>query len=197
MRLREQVLNIGPLHLYHIYVPLIKDVDIKMTYEQAEQAVIESVAPLGSEYQNILRKGLLKERWVDRYENKNKRSGAYSGGCYDSMPYILMNYKGLLKDAFTLAHEAGHSMHSYLSHKNQSYHQSDYPIFLAEVASTFNEDLLMRYLLKHAKTKEEKIFLINHQIRRHRATFFVRPCLLIRAFYPPDGEKTFPLRLNF
>ena len=165
-----------------------------MTYEQAEEAVIESVAPLGSGYQNILRKGLLKERWVDRYENKNKRSGAYSGGCYDSMPYILMNYKSLLRDVFTLAHEAGHSMHSYLSHKEQPYHYSDYPIFLAEVASTFNEDLLMRYLLKHAKTKEEKIFLINQQIEDIRATLFRQTMFAeFELFIHEMAEKSIPL----
>lgn len=194
MRLREQVLNIGPLHLYDIYVPLTKDIDMRMSYEQAEQVVIESVAPLGSEYQNTLRKGLLKERWVDRYENKSKRSGAYSSGCYDSMPYILMNYKGLLKDVFTLAHEVGHSMHSYLSHKNQPYHYSDYPIFLAEVASTFNEDLLMRYLLKHAKTKEEKIFLINHQIEDIRGTLFRQTMFAeFELFIHEMAEKNVPL----
>lgn len=194
MRLREQVLNIGPLHLYDIYVPLTKDVEIKMTYEEAEQAVIESVAPLGADYQNILRKGLLKERWVDRYENKNKRSGAYSSGCYDSVPYILMNYKGLLRDVFTLAHEAGHSMHSYLSHKNQPYHYSDYPIFLAEVASTFNEDLLVRYLLKHAKTKEEKIFLINQQIEDIRGTLFRQTMFAeFELFIHEMAERNTPL----
>jgi oligoendopeptidase F len=194
MRLREQVLNIGPLHLYDVYVPLNKGIDIKMTYEEAEQAVIESVAPLGSEYQNILRKGLLKERWVDRYENKNKRSGAYSGGSYDSLPYILMNYKGLLRDVFTLAHEAGHSMHSHLSHKNQPYHYSDYPIFLAEVASTFNEDLLMRYLLKKAKTKEEKIFLINQQIEDIRGTLFRQTMFAEFELYIHEmAEKNTPI----
>lgn len=194
MRLREQILNIGPLHLYDIYVPLIKEVDMKMTYEQAEQAVIESVAPLGSEYQNMLRQGLLKERWVDRYENKNKRSGAYSGGCFDSMPYILMNYKALLRDVFTLAHEAGHSMHSHLSHKNQLFHYSDYSIFLAEVASTFNENLLMRYLLKHAKTKEEKIFLINQQIEDIRGTLFRQTMFAeFELFIHEMAEKNVPL----
>lgn len=194
MRLREQILNIGPLHLYDVYIPLIKDIDITMSYEQAEQAVIESVAPLGSDYQNILANGFLKERWVDRYENKNKRSGAYSSGSYDSMPYILMNFKGILRDVFTLAHEAGHSMHSYLSHKHQLYHYSDYPIFLAEVASTFNEDLLIRYLLKHAKTKEEKIYLINHQIEDIRATLFRQTMFAEFELYIHEmAEKNVPL----
>ncbi len=170
--LREKIMNVGPLHLYDMYVPLIPKVDMRMTYEEAEDIVIESVAPLGVEYQNFLRQGLQSHRWVDRFENKNKRSGAYSSGCYDSMPYILMNYKQLLKDVFTLAHEAGHSMHSLLSHKNQPYHYGDYPIFLAEVASTFNEELLMELMLKRTRTKEERIFLINEQIEDIRGTLF-------------------------
>src|SRR5262249_14592699 len=110
IHLREKIMGVGPLHLYDMYVPLLSAVDIRMIYREAEDIVIESVAPLGANYQNLLRKGFKKEGWVDRFENKNKRSGAYSSGCYDSMPYILMNYKELLKDVFTLAHEAGHSM---------------------------------------------------------------------------------------
>ncbi len=172
VELRKKILGLDSLHLYDLYVPLTADVDIKMSYPEAFDAVIESSAPLGAEYQNLLRHGLKSDRWVDRYENKNKRSGAYSSGCYDSMPYILMNYKGLLRDVFTLAHEAGHSMHSLLSHKTQPYHYGDYPIFLAEVASTFNEDLLTRLLLERAKSKEEKIFLINQKIEDIRTTFF-------------------------
>lgn len=172
IKLREKVLNVGPLHLYDMHVPLTKNLDIKMSYKEGEDAVIESVAALGPEYQNALRKGFKEHRWVDRYENQNKRSGAYSSGCYDSQPYILMNYKELLRDVFTLAHEAGHSMHSLLSHKNQPYQYGDYPIFLAEVASTFNEDLLTRHLLKNAKSKDEKIFLINQKIEDIRGTLF-------------------------
>ncbi len=171
IKLREKVIT-GPLHLYDMYVPLSAEIDIKMPYQEAEEVIVESVAPLGPEYQNALRKGLKEQRWVDRYENSNKRSGAYSSGCYDSMPYILMNYKDVLRDVFTLAHEAGHSMHSLLSHKAQPYHYGDYPIFLAEVASTFNEDLLTRLLLKRAKSKEEKIFLINQKIEDIRTTLF-------------------------
>lgn len=172
MDLRKRILRLDELHLYDIYVPLIDSVDIKMSYEEAEQIVIDSVAPLGTEYQKILEKGLKTDRWVDRYENQNKRSGAYSSGCFDSMPYILMNYKGILRDVFTLAHEAGHSMHSYYSHKTQPYQYSDYPIFLAEVASTFNEDLLTRLLLERCKNPAEKIFLINQQVEDIRATLF-------------------------
>ncbi len=172
IEMRKQILGVETLHLFDTYVPLVKNVDMKMSYKEAEEIVIESVAPLGAEYQNILRKGLKSERWVDRYENANKRSGAYSSGCYDSMPYILMNYKGIIKDVFTLAHEAGHSMHSYYSHKNQPYQYSDYPIFLAEVASTFNEELLMQLMMERARTPDEKIYLINEKIEDLRGTFF-------------------------
>lgn len=170
--LRKQLLNSGQLHLYDMSVPLTSQIDLQIPYENAENLIIESTAILGSEYQELLRKGLKQQRWVDRYENKNKRSGAYSSGCYDSMPYILMNYKGILRDVFTLAHEAGHSMHSLLSRTSQPYHYSDYPIFLAEVASTFNEELLMQALLKQAKTPEEKAYLINQKIDDIRGTLF-------------------------
>ncbi len=172
MKLRKRILQVDQLHLYDIYVPLTSAVDIRMSYKEAEKIVIESVAPLGAEYQELLRKGFQEQRWVDRYENQNKRSGAYSSGCYDSMPYILMNYKGLLRDVFTLAHEAGHSMHSLYSRNNQPYQYSDYPIFLAEVASTFNEDLLNRLLLKRCNHPHEKIFLLNQKIEDIRGTLF-------------------------
>lgn len=170
--LREKILGIGPLHLYDMYVPLTKDVDIQMTYDEAVQTVIDSLAPLGKEYQGVLEAGFKKQGWVDKFENENKRSGAYSSGCYDSHPYMLMNYKNILRDVFTLAHEAGHSMHSYMTHHNQSYIYGSYPIFLAEVASTFNEELLLQHLLKKAKNKDEKIFLINQKIEDIRGTLF-------------------------
>ena len=172
MQLRKKILQVETLHLYDIYVPLTKSVDIKLCYQEAEQLVIESVAPLGKEYQSILEKGLKEQRWVDPYENENKRSGAYSSGCFGSFPYILMNFKGILRDVFTLAHEAGHSMHSYYSRTTQPYHYSDYSIFVAEVASTFNEDLLTRHLLKKYHRPQERIFLINQQIEDIRATLF-------------------------
>jgi oligoendopeptidase F len=172
MALRKKVLKLDTLHLYDIYVPLTPSVDIRLPYSEAEAVVIESVKPLGTEYHGLLKKGLETDRWVDRYENQNKRSGAYSSGCYDSDPYILMNYKTLLRDAFTLAHEAGHSMHSLYSRQSQPYQYSDYSIFLAEVASTFNEDLLTRLLLKNCQNPEEKIFLINQKIEDIRGTLF-------------------------
>lgn len=172
VKVRKRLLKIKEIYPWDFAVPLIDQVDIKMPFEQAVDVLIESVAPLGKQYQITLEKGLKENRWVDRFENKNKRSGAYSSGSYDSMPYILMNYRDLLRDVFTLTHEAGHSMHSYLSRENQPYHYAGYPIFLAEVASTFNEELLIRRLLESAKTKEEKIFLINQKIDDIRGTLF-------------------------
>lgn len=172
MELRKKVLDLPELHLYDVYVPLTSEVEIRMPYQEAEDLVIASVTPLGEEYQDILSQGFKKHGWVDRYENKHKHSGAYSGGCYDSMPYILMNYKDLLRDVFTLSHEAGHSMHSYYSRRHQPYHYSDYPIFLAEVASTFNENLLHHFLIKKCTTPAEKIFLLNEKIEDIRATLF-------------------------
>lgn len=192
--LRSKVMKIPQLHLYDMYVPLMSAVDIRMPYKEAEEIVIESVAPLGAPYQNLLKKGLKDQRWVDRYENKNKRSGAYSSGCYDSQPYILMNYKELLRDVFTLAHEAGHSMHSQFSHTHQPYHYADYPIFLAEVASTFNEELLMRLMLERAKSKEERIFLINEKIEDIRGTLFRQTMFAeFELWLHETAEKNIPL----
>lgn len=194
VKLRKKLTKIKQLHLYDMQVPLVPNLDIKMSYKEAEELVIESVAPLGTEYQNILKKGLQEQRWVDRYENENKRSGAYSSGCYDSMPYILMNFRGTMRDVFTLAHEAGHSMHSYLSHKTQPYQYGDYPIFLAEVASTFNEDLLIRLLLQRAKSKEEKAFLINQKIEDIRSTLFRQTMFAeFELFMHEMVEKNIPL----
>lgn len=172
MALRKKALGVEELHLYDVYVPMVEEVEMKFTYEEAEKNVIESVAPLGKDYQEILHNGLVKDRWVDRYENMRKRSGAYSTGSYDTMPYILMNFQGSFSDMMTLAHEAGHSMHSYMSHKHQPYQYGHYPIFLAEVASTFNEELMFAHLMKQDLTKEQKAFLINQKIEDIRATFF-------------------------
>lgn len=172
MDLRKKVLGLRDLHLYDLQVPLVTNYEMKVPYNKAEELIIESVSPLGNEYQQALQAGLLYERWVDRYESQNKRSGAYSSGCYDTQPYILMNYKDIIRDVFTLAHEAGHSMHSYMSRKYQPFHYGSYSIFVAEVASTFNEELLLQTLLKNAKTKEEKIFLLTQKIEDIRGTLF-------------------------
>lgn len=194
VQLREKVMGVGKLHLYDMYVPLLSAVDIRMSYKEAEDIVIESVSPLGVEYQNLLKKGFKEQRWVDRFENNNKRSGAYSSGCYDSMPYILMNYKQILKDVFTLAHEAGHSMHSLMSHTHQPYQYSDYPIFLAEVASTFNEDLLMHLMLERTTSKEGRAFLINEKIEDIRGTLFRQTMFAEFELLIHDlAEKNIPL----
>ncbi|NGX58533.1 MAG: Oligoendopeptidase F, plasmid [Chlamydiae bacterium] len=170
--LKKKVLGLDSLHLYDLSAPITPDVDIRMSFDEAVQHIVDSTSVLGSEYQETLAKGLNEQRWVDRYENENKRSGAYSSGCYDSMPYILMNYKGLLRDVFTLAHEAGHSMHSTYSKQFQPYHYGDYSIFVAEVASTFNEELLMQHLLKTRTDKKEQIFLIHQKLEDIRGTLF-------------------------
>jgi len=168
--LRKKALHLDAIHLYDLHVPLAEEGEMRMPYEKAVEVIVDSLAVMGKDYQKTLKKGLTEERWVDRYENTRKRSGAYSSGCYDSKPYILMNYNGTFCDVKTLAHEAGHSMHSFLSHKHQPYQYSHYAIFVAEVASTFHEELLLRHLLKRAKTKEEKIFLINQEIDVIRGT---------------------------
>ncbi|MBI2743063.1 MAG: oligoendopeptidase F [Chlamydiales bacterium] len=172
MSLRKRILKYDELHMYDLHVPLVSEVSFSIDYPEAVDQIVKSVAPLGAEYQKALENGLKRDKWVDKYENLRKRSGAYSSGCYDSMPYILMNYQGTFQDLMTLAHEAGHSMHSFLSCKTQPYHDSQYPIFVAEVASTFNEELLSHDLLAKTKDKGLRAFLINQKIEDIRATFF-------------------------
>lgn len=168
--LRKQVMGLSELHTYDLQVPLVREVTMKFSYEEACEHIIASVAVLGTEYQTALRRGLTEQRWVDRYENQRKRSGAYSSGCYDSMPYILMNYHGTYNDIMTLTHEAGHSMHSFYSNRAQPYPYAQYSIFVAEVASTFHEELLFRHLLSQYTKPEEQAFLINQKIDDIRGT---------------------------
>lgn len=168
--LRKKHLDVPSLHAYDLFVPLVKDVEMDVDYDTAVEWIVASLAPLGTSYQEAVRKGLTHERWVDRYETPRKRSGAYSSGCYDSMPYILMNFQGTFNDMMTLTHEVGHSMHSYFSRLNQPYQYSQYGIFVAEVASTFHEELLFRYLFNKAETKEQKAFLINQKLDAIRST---------------------------
>ncbi len=194
LKLRKKVLGVDELHLYDLYVPLVNTFDMKMSYDEAEQIVIQAVEPLGKEYVDVLHHGLKTGRWVDRYENKNKRSGAYSSGCYDSMPYILMNFKGILRDVFTLMHEVGHSMHSLYSRKQQPYHYSDYTIFVAEVASTFNEELLTQMLLKRASSMDERAFLLNEKIEDIRGTLFRQVMFCeFELFIHESCEKRIPI----
>lgn len=170
--LRKQFLGYETLHFYDLYVSLTPKFEKHYPYSDAVKLVLDAVKPLGNGYHQVLEQGLGKKRWVDRYENERKRSGAYSSGCYDSIPYILMNYNGTLRDVMTLAHEAGHSVHSYYSNAHQPFQYSHYPIFVAEVASTFNEELLFRHLMERAQTSEERCYLLNQKIDDIRATLF-------------------------
>lgn len=170
---RKKALGLDELHFYDTYVPIVSDVNFSMTYEEAVETCIKALAPMGEEYLEIMKKGLLGG-WVDRYENKGKRSGAYSSGCYDSPPYILLNYEEKnINSLYTLMHEAGHSMHSYYSKENQPYIMSDYTIFVAEVASTFNETLLSKYLLElYRDNPRMKAYILNREIDNIRATMY-------------------------
>ena len=170
---RKRILEIDELHLYDLSVPLTKAIKWQTSFDEAVEKILSALTPLGSDYLSNLKRGLIDERWVDRYENKGKRSGGYSSGCYDSNPYILMNFnQGDINSVYTLAHEVGHSMHSYYSKKYQPYLYSDYTIFVAEVASTFNEALLTRYLLQETEDTEMKIYLVGREIDNFRATLY-------------------------
>jgi oligoendopeptidase F len=168
--LRRRKMRLPDLHHYDTYVPILSDLDVRRTWKQATRAVIRSLEPLGADYCRVLEQGL-EGRWCDRYPNRGKQSGAFSCGTYDGDPYILMNYQAdVLDHVFTLTHEAGHSMHSYFSAKHQPYRYYDYEIFVAEVASTFNEQLLSRHLMEHAKTSAERAYLVNRDIDAIRGT---------------------------
>ena len=174
-RLRKKVLHLDELRAADLQVPLVGKIQKKTTFEQAAELVTRACRPLGAEYVDVLATGLGKDRWVDRYENKGKRSGAFSSGSYRNPPYILMNYReDVLADVYTLAHEAGHSMHSWLSHRSQPYQDSHYPIFLAEVASTFNEELLTHAFLEGdaKKDKQLRAYILNRQIDDIRGTLY-------------------------
>ncbi|MEE2986541.1 MAG: oligoendopeptidase F [Nitrospinota bacterium] len=171
--LRKNILGLDELHVYDCSVPLVEDMHWYMGYREAVEKIIQSLEPLGEEYCRTAQNGLLEERWVDRYESKNKRSGAYSSGCYDSNPFILMNYRDdNINSVYTLTHELGHSMHSYYSRKSQPYLYADYTIFVAEVASTFNEALLTRYLLSQNIDTAMKTYLICRELDNFRGTLF-------------------------
>ncbi|RKD29152.1 oligoendopeptidase F [Thermohalobacter berrensis] len=171
VRLRKKALGLDELHMYDLYTPLVKDIDMKIPYDKGKEMMLEGLKPLGNEYLNIVKEGL-NSGWIDVYENKGKRSGAYSWGTYDSPPYILMNYQDNLDSVFTLAHEMGHSMHSYYSKKNQPYVYGGYSIFVAEVASTVNEALLMEHMLNNVKEKDKKMYLLNHYLEQFRGTVY-------------------------
>jgi oligoendopeptidase F len=170
--LRRRVLGLDELHHYDTYVPLVAEIETDVSFDEAINDVVNSLAPLGTEYVETLGNGL-RGRWCDRYESKGKRSGAFSSGSYGAPPYILMNYKrDVFSDVYTLAHEAGHSMHTWFAQRTQLYQNADYPIFLAEVASTFNEELLTHYLLERTTDPKMRAYIINRQIDDIRGTLF-------------------------
>lgn len=171
VELRKQVLGVDELHFYDLYVPIVEDVDMEFTYEEACDLILEALEPLGEDYLEIVREGLSK-RWIDVYETPGKRSGAYSAGGYGMHPVILMNFQGQLDDVFTLIHEMGHSIHTYLSCKTQPSVYSDYVIFVAEVASTVNEALLTQHLLKTHTDPRERAYILNHFLEQFKGTLY-------------------------
>ena len=170
VRLRKKMLSLDELHFYDVYAPLVADVDKKIPFAEAKQTVYDALAPLGEDYRKILKEGF-ENRWIDVYQNEGKRSGAYSAGAAVH-PYVLLNYSGTLDSQFTLAHEMGHALHSYLSNKTQNPIDANYVIFVAEVASTCNEALLMEHLLNRTTDKKERIYLINHFLEQFKGTIY-------------------------
>jgi oligoendopeptidase F len=174
IRLRKEILGLDKVHPWDLYVPLVKDFHWEVTYEEGVELIQNALKPLGNDYLDIVKQGF-NSRWFDIYENQGKRSGAYSTAAYGvSHPYMLLNYQGLLNDVFTVAHEMGHSLHSYFTIQSQPYIYSEYTIFVAEVASTLNEALLMDYLLKNVKDKQKKRYLLNEYIDQIRGTFYIQ-----------------------
>lgn len=169
--LRKKMLGLQDLHYYDLYTPLSADVDASYTYEEAQQMVLDAVKPLGDAYGEVV-KGAFRDRWIDVYPNEGKSGGAYSAGTYDSNPYIMCNFSGSLDSVSTIAHEMGHSMHSYLSHKNQPAQYGDYKIFVAEVASTVNENLLIEQLLKQDIKPEVRLYLLNQYLENFKGTVY-------------------------
>ena len=198
-KLRAKLLGKDKLKHWDLYVPMVKSVKSKHTYDEAVALINEAVKPLGDEYRTTLVNGLAKDRWVDRYENKGKRSGAFSAGCFTGNPYILVNFEEeVLNSVYTLIHEGGHSMHSYYSSRNNPFMCYDYTIFEAEVASTFNEELLQDYLVKNAKSPEEEAYLIAKHLddmvgTLFRQTMFAEFELLVHE----AAEKGIPTTIDF
>jgi oligoendopeptidase F len=171
MGLRKKLLKQNELHMYDLFVPLVEEFDMKITYDEAKNTVLDSLKPLGEDYLKVLKEGF-DNHWIDIYENEGKRSGAYSWGAYGTHPYVLLNHKDNLNSMFTLTHEMGHALHSYLSDENQPYRYAQYTIFLAEVASTLNEALLMDYMLKKSTDPKEKMYLLTYYMDQFRTTVF-------------------------
>ncbi len=195
--LKKDLLNLEELHLYDIYTPIVKNFDKKYPYEEAKEIVLKALSVLGDDYIEVLKNGL-DNNWVDVYPTKAKRTGGYSGGCYDTAPYILLNYFDKYNDMSTLAHEAGHSMHSYYTRSNNSYQYGNYSIFVAEVASTVNEILLSKYLLKTSNSKEEKLFILDNLMSLFKATIYRQTMFAEfeqKVYF--DAENDIPLTADY
>jgi oligoendopeptidase F len=171
LKLRKRALKLDELHMYDLYVPIVEEPERNITYEGALNLVERGLEPLGKEYLGNM-KDAFKAGWIDVYENQGKTSGAYSWGAYLTHPYVLLNYQGTINDVFTIAHEMGHALHSFYTNRTQPYVYSEYKIFVAEVASTLNESLLMKYLLQNTKNNREKAYLLNHYLEAFRGTLF-------------------------
>lgn len=169
--IRKKKLGLSELHMYDLYTPIVDDINIEVSFDKAKETVLKALEPLGKEYIGILKDGF-KNKWIDVYENKGKRSGAYSWGTYSTHPFVLLNYQDNVNNMFTLAHEMGHALHTYYSNKAQPYIYANYPIFLAEVASTVNEALLMEYLLRTTTDKNQRLYLINYFMEQFRGTLY-------------------------
>ncbi|MEE3343086.1 MAG: oligoendopeptidase F [Bacilli bacterium] len=195
--LKKKLLNLDELHLYDIYTPIIQNYDKKYPFEEAKETVIKALSVLGDDYIDILKQGI-KDRWIDVYPNKNKRTGGYSSGCYDTNPYILLNYQDKYNDMSTLAHELGHSMHSYYTRHNNPFQYGSYAIFVAEVASTVNELLLAKYLLKESNNKEEKLFILDNLMTLFKSTIYRQTMFaeFEKDIYN-DAEKDIPLTADY
>ncbi len=187
MKLRKKALKLDEIHMYDLYTPIVDMPEKHIEYEDALDMVEKGLNPLGPEYLNYLKQGF-DSSWIDVFENEGKTSGAYSWGAYDTHPYVLLNYQGTINDVFTIAHEMGHALHSFYTNKTQPYIYSEYKIFVAEVASTVNESLLMQYLLKNTTDKKERAYLLNHYLEEFRGTVFRQ--VMFAEFEKIIHEKT-------
>ncbi|MGL9872432.1 oligoendopeptidase F [Enterococcus sp. DIV0872a] len=197
MELRERLLEVEKLHMYDLYTPVLGEAPITFTYEEAKEKALEALKPMGEEYMTIVEKAF-SERWIDVVENKGKRSGAYSSGSYDTNPYILLNWHDTLDQLFTLVHEMGHSVHSYFTRSNQPYVYGDYSIFLAEIASTTNENILTEYLLETEKDPRVRAYVLNHYLDGFKGTVFRQTQFAeFEHFMHTEDEKGVPLTSEY
>ena len=197
MELRKRLLEVEKLHMYDLYTPVLGEAPITFTYEEAKEKALEALKPMGEEYMAIVEKAF-SERWIDVVENKGKRSGAYSSGSYDTNPYILLNWHDTLDQLFTLVHEMGHSVHSYFTRSNQPYVYGDYSIFLAEIASTTNENILTEYLLETEKDPRVRAYVLNHYLDGFKGTVFRQTQFAeFEHFMHTKDEKGVPLTSEY